>query len=819
MKTLRIEIGGMTCAGCAGRAERALGSVPGVVDAKVNLADHSARVSGAVEAGAIETALAQAGYPARTQTVSLQITGMTCAGCAARVTRALQALPGVTQARVNASTGLAQVHLLTGSHETAAVVAAVREAGYDASAQADGATSDTAASELRRLTRDVLLAAALTLPLFLVEMTGHAIPAFHHWLMVRVDPVLMGFVQMGLAGAVLAGPGRRFFGPGFTRLIRGEPDMNSLVALGTSAAWGYSAVVVLAPQILPVTSGYYFEAAAVIVTLVLLGRLLETRARGRTGAAIRQLTALSPDVAERVVDGGTETVPLSAVLTGDVLVARAGARIAVDGVVVDGSSWVDESMLTGEPLPVAKGAGDPVTGGTVNGNGALRYKATAVGADTVLARIVATVEEAQAARLPVQALADRVVRVFVPVALVIAAVTVAAWLFATGDTARALVAGVSVLIIACPCAMGLATPTSVTVGLGRAAALGVLFRRGEALQTLSEVKAVIFDKTGTLTEGRPVLAGFEAAEGEEAKRVLRLAAGAERGSDHPVARALADAVPDAPEPERAETVPGRGVRARVSGADIVVGTAALMAAEGIATAALQGAAARIEAEGRAPVFVAVDGRLAGVFSVADRLRDEARAVVAALQARGVTVAMMTGDAAPVARAVAGALGITDVEAELMPEEKAAAVARLRARLGPVAFCGDGINDAPALSAADTGIAVGGGTDVAIESADIVLRAGGVLGVVEAVGVSGAVLRNIRQNLFWAFAYNTALIPVAAGLLYPATGLLLSPMLAAGAMALSSIFVVTNALRLRRIGPFAAPRPDAMPALRQARAVA
>jgi len=583
--------------------------------------------------------------------------------------------------------------------------------------------------------------------------------------------------------------------------------MNALVALGTLAAWGYSTVTLFLPGLLPAgTRAVYFEAAAVIVTLILAGKWLEARAKGRTGAAIERLIGLQPKTARVVRGGEIMDLPIEDVGVGDVIQLRPGERVAIDGEVIEGTSYIDESMITGEPSPVAKGPAARVTGGTINGTGALSFRATAVGQDTVLARIVAMVETAQGAKLPVQALADRVVGVFVPVVIAIAVLTVGLWLWFGPEPVltHALVAGVSVLIIACPCAMGLATPTSIMVGTGRAAELGVLFRKGEALQRLSEMRVVAFDKTGTLTVGRPVVTRVALAPGHEANAVLRLAAAAQGKSEHPIARALEDEATkrglSLPAVDDFLAIAGHGLSARVEGSKVVIGAARLMTREQIETDPLDRAAQDLAEAGQTAVYVAIDGTLAAVLGVADAVKPESRAVVDALKGKGLKVAMITGDAAATAHAIARDLGIEHVEAEVLPDGKVAVVRALQDRFGTLAFVGDGINDAPALAQAEVGIALGTGTDVAIEAADVVLMSGNLAGVINALDLSRRTLRNIRQNLFWAFAYNVALIPVAAGVLYPATGLLLSPMLAAGAMALSSVFVVSNALRLRHLRP-------------------
>ncbi|MBT8413405.1 MAG: copper-translocating P-type ATPase, partial [Boseongicola sp.] len=568
-------------------------------------------------------------------------------------------------------------------------------------------------------------------------------------------------------------------------------------ALGTGAAFLYSTMATFLPGVLPGNArGVYFEAAGVIVVLILLGRLLEARAKGRTGAAVRALVGLRPDTARVLRGGDVVEVPVASVVVGDVVQLQPGARVPVDGVVVKGASFVDEAMLTGEPVPVEKGAGDAVTGGTVNGAGLLEVRVSEVGADTVLARIIAMVQDAQGAKLPVQAVIDRVTGVFVPVVLGIALVTVLVWLAFGPGLGEALVAGVSVLIIACPCAMGLATPTSIMVGTGRGAELGVLFRKGAALQSLRDVDVVAFDKTGTLTEGRPEVTDVVTAESFERDAVLSAAAAVEAGSEHPIAEAILRAAGKVPSAEDFKSVTGAGVSALVDGVRVLVGSATLLSDAGIEVAPLADAADRLAGEGKTAFFVAIGGALAGVIAVADPIREGAAKVVSDLHEMGVKVAMVSGDRRATAEVIGATLDVDLVEADAAPDDKVRILQRLG---GKVAFVGDGINDAPALAAADVGIAIGTGTDVAVETADVVLMSGDPAGVVRALGLSRAAMRNIYQNLGWAFGYNVMLIPVAAGVLYPAFGLVLSPMLAAGAMAFSSVAVVTNALRLRRFG--------------------
>jgi len=808
--TLTLHVSGMSCASCSARVERIAGAVPDVDTAQVNLATETLRITGAADPQALAARLGEAGYPVAEEDTVLAVSGMTCASCVGRVERILARQPGVIAASVNLAAESATIRHLAISGLAADLARAISTAGYpaqprgaDARARQVAARADESAALARRLA----IALALTLPVFVLEMGGHLIPAFHHWVHMTIGMWESWFVQFVLTSLVLFGPGLMFFRHGIPALLRGAPDMNSLVAVGTFAAWGFSVVSTFAPGLLPPgAAAVYFEAAAVIVTLILLGRWLEARARGRTGAAIARLVGMQAKSARVERDGVIGEIAIEDIAPGDIIHVRPGERIAVDGEVSAGASYVDESMITGEPVPVAKAAGAALTGGTVNGTGALTFRATRVGADTMLAQIIRLVEEAQGAKLPIQAMVDRVTLYFVPAVMALSLVTLAVWL-ALGPDPRlghALVAAVAVLIIACPCAMGLATPTSIMVGTGRAAEMGVLFRRGDALQALQGVDIVAFDKTGTLTEGRPELVALEPAPGWQADHVLRLVAAVESLAEHPIAQAIERAALarglDLPRPEDFDTITGFGARARVEGHVVLVGAARLFAREGIDLGTLADTAAARAGKGQTPLFAAIDGKAAALIAVADRIKPSTPRAIEALHAMGLKVAMITGDAQGTARAIANDLGIDTIEAEVLPDGKVAAIEALRAGGKKLAFVGDGINDAPALAAADVGIAIGTGTDVAIESADVVLISGDLRGVVNALDVSRRTIRNIRQNLFWAFAYNTALIPVAAGVLYPAFGLTLSPMLAAGAMALSSVFVVSNALRLRRLRP-------------------
>ncbi|HVS73458.1 MAG TPA: heavy metal translocating P-type ATPase [Phycisphaerae bacterium] len=720
--------------------------------------------------------------------VELAIGGMSCAACAARVQKVLGRVEGVRAAGVNFATGRATVMVDAGALGSAGVERleeAVREAGYTARpAEEAGDEEAERAAEVRGLKRDFWVAAVLTAPVVVLAMLGGMVGAFRGgW---------VPWVEWGLVTPVVVWCGRRFFRGAWASARHGGADMNTLIAVGTGAAYGYSAVVTVMGVLRGgrgMTHGHmedvYFEAAGVIIALVLLGRWMEAGARGRAGEAIRKLMGMQARTA-RVVRGGEEVdVAIEEVGVGEVVVVRPGEKIAVDGEVVGGRSAVDESMLTGESVPVEKGEGDGVFGATMNGTGMLRVKATRVGSETALAQIVRLVREAQGAKAPIARLADRISGIFVPVVMGIAVVTFGVWVMCGAGIGAALVAGVSVLIIACPCALGLATPTAVMVGTGRGAELGVLIKGGEVLERLEQVGVVVLDKTGTVTEGRPAVVGVRVMEGFSEGEVLRMAASVEAGSEHPLAGAVVaearrrglvlESVHDF------AAAPGRGVSGVGEGKRVVVGNAGMVA----------GAAGGMG--------VSVEGVFAGEIEVRDVVKQTSAGAVAELRGMGMEVAMLTGDRRSVAEAVGREVGIERVAAEVMPGEKAAEVERVRAELSGrgVAMVGDGINDAPALAAADVGIAMGTGTDVAMAASDVTLIGGDLRGVASAVRLSRATMRTIRQNLFWAFVYNVIGIPLAAGVLYPATGWQLSPMIASAAMSLSSVSVVGNSLRLRR----------------------
>ncbi|MBO1518936.1 heavy metal translocating P-type ATPase [Oceanisphaera pacifica] len=805
---LQLSISGMSCASCVRRVEKALLNVPGVAEAKVNLANEKADIEMAADTqvDALVQAISKIGFNVRDETFELSIIGMSCASCVGRVEKALQQLSGVRVANVNLATESAHIEALAGHLEEAQLVATINKAGYTAEPLSSQRDDEQArkAQEQHSLQRAFWWAFAFTLPVFILEMGSHLIPGMANWVEATLGQTLNWSLQLVLTSLVLFGPGLRFLRSGIPALLRGGPDMNSLVALGSLSAWSFSLVVLLAGDLLPAgTQHVYFEAAAVIVTLILLGRNLEARAKGRTGEAIQKLLSLQVNTARVRRNGQLEEVALDQVRVGDCVLVRPGERIPVDGKVHSGHSYVDESMLTGEPVPVEKQPGDEVVGGTINKNGALECDTTHIGNDTLLAQIIRMVEQAQGAKLPIQALVDKVTGVFVPVVMAMAVLTFLCWLWLGPSPALsfALINAVAVLIIACPCAMGLATPTSIMVGTGRAAELGVLFRKGQALQTLRNTKVVALDKTGTLTKGQPELTDLTVTAGFDKSQVLAQVAAVEQHSEHPIAQAIvAEAKAQQLNiigPQAFKSLSGLGVCAEVGGQKVEVGADRYLVKLGYELSALSQQAEQLAQQGKSPLYAAIDGKLAAIIAVADPIKEGTPEAITALHQLGLKVAMITGDNKHTAQAIAKQLGIDEVVAEVMPNGKVAALKKLRKQYGAVAFVGDGINDAPALAEANVGLAIGTGTDIAIEAAEVVLMSGDLRAVPNALAISQATLRNIRQNLFWAFAYNACLIPVAAGILYPAFGILLSPMLAAGAMALSSVFVVTNALRLKR----------------------
>ncbi len=733
--------------------------------------------------------------------VRLSIGGMACAGCVGAVEDALKSVPGVAAASVNFAEHTAEV---TGEVTAEALIEAVSGAGYEA-AELKGAAAEeekeaAEQAHLRALWRQAAVAGAIGLPLMLSGWLG-------------VMPPLEGvgrvfwFVVAGLSLFVLWYAGGRFFSGAWKSFVNHNATMDTLVALGTGTAWAYSTLVLLWPALVPESARHlYFEAAAIIIALINLGGALEMRARGKTSEAIKRLIGLAPKTARVVREGREQDVPIERVGLGDTLRVRPGEKIPVDGVIIDGSSTVDESMLTGEPMPVSMAVGDEVVAGTLNKRGSFLMQAKHVGADTALARIVERVRQAQNSKPAIGRLVDRIASVFVPAVLIIAVLTCLAW-YNVGPEPRVsymLVTTMTVLIIACPCALGLATPIAIMVGVGKAAEQGILIRNGEALQRAGALDTVVLDKTGTVTEGRPALTAVVPGSGFDEAALLRLAAAIEQGSEHPLAEAVLQAARERamvwPALEDFEAIDGRGVRGCVEGRAVLFGNARLMADHGIEPGELAARAGTLAFDAQTPMFLAVDGRIAGLLAVSDPVKADSREAIARLQARGIRVVLLTGDSRATAEAVARAVGVDEVIAEVLPGEKADRVAMLQDQGYVVGMVGDGINDAPALARADVGFAIGTGTDVAIESADVTLMRGSLHGVADAIAVSRATLRNIKQNLFGAFIYNVVGIPVAAGVLYPFGGPLLNPVIAGAAMALSSVTVVSNANRLRFFQP-------------------
>ncbi|WP_406613141.1 heavy metal translocating P-type ATPase [Acinetobacter schindleri] len=816
-RKFELDIEGMSCASCTARIEKALKKIPEVLEANVNLSTEKAYVTAvsSLQQQVLVKAIQKAGFDVKADQLELNIEGMTCASCVARVEKALNKVEGVTAASVNLATETAQV---SGSNlNIANLIQAVKKAGYEAQLKTAKVNfteqqnfQHKKAEETASLYRDLWIALALALPVFILEMGSHLLPSFHHFVVHNIGTQNSWYIQFVLTTLVLLFPGRRFYQHGIPALLRLAPDMNSLVTVGTLAAYLFSVIATFFPFLLPqATVHVYFEAAAVIIALILLGRYLEARAKGKTSQAIQYLIGLQPKTARVLQDGQWLDLLISEVQQDMIIEIRPGEKVAVDGVVTSGHSYVDEAMVTGEPVPVAKNTDDRVVGGTINQNGTLQIRATAVGEDSVLAQIIKMVEQAQGAKLPIQAAVDKVTLWFVPAVMGLALLTFIVW-FLLGPEPQlsyALVNAVAVLIIACPCAMGLATPTSIMVGTGRAAEMGVLFRKGEALQLLQQTKVVAVDKTGTLTEGKPVMTDFQVLEGFNEQQVLQLIASVEAKSEHPIAYAIVQAAKEQQieliEVSEFDSITGAGIKAQINNQDIQIGAERLMQQLGLNIEHFAGIASKLGQEGKTPLYAALDGKLAAIIAVADPIKDTSFKAIEELHRQGLKVAMITGDNPHTANAVAQQLKIDHVIAEVLPHEKVDAVKMLQKEHGIVTFVGDGINDAPALAQADVGIAIGTGTDVAIEAADVVLMSGNMQHVATGIGISQATIKNIRQNLFWAFVYNIALIPIAAGILYPFFGILLSPMFAAGAMALSSVFVVSNALRLKLYQPLSA----------------
>ncbi len=812
-KRIDIPVTGMSCAACAARIESALAKTPGVKEASINFAAGRAHLlfdpDQATAADFIDT-VKKLGYGASTSSISIPIKGMSCAACAARLQRILQKMDGVISAQVNFAAEKAVIEYIPSQTGPREFREAVAGAGFEA---AEAQTGEDAVSREQRerethyksLKNRVLAGALLTLPIFLIM----------YWHMLGLDalfafrlPLRTEFlIQLVLATPVQFWIGRQFYRGAISAARHRTTDMNTLIAVGTSAAYTYSVLATFFPSMFQIKGfgapSVYFDTSSAIVVLILLGRTLEARAKGQTSEAVKKLIGLKPATARLAKDGDEKDVPIDDVQIGDLVVVRPGEKVPVDGIVREGHSTVDESMISGEPMPVEKKAGDQVIGGTINKTGSFRFEALKVGRQTMLARIIELVEQAQGTKPPIARLADKIASYFVPTVMAVAALTFAVWYLAGPAPAftYAFLNFIAVLIVACPCSLGLATPTSIMVGTGKGAENGILIRGGLALETACKLDAIVFDKTGTITVGRPELTGVETNGKYRPAELLFYAAGAEKGSEHPLAPAVLKAAQDMgikpPDPQDFEAVPGRGIKAVVEGRHIVFGSPLMLNEENMGFAEFASAVERISADGKTPVLLAIDGAPAGVLAVADTVKENSREAVRALSGMGLEVVLLTGDNAATAGHIARQVGIERVFAEILPEDKARTVKKLQAEGKRVAMVGDGINDAPALAQADIGIALGTGTDVAIEAADVTLISGDLKGVVSAIALSKATMRNIRQNLFWAFAYNVVLIPVAAGVLFPFAGILLNPIFAAAAMGMSSVTVVSNALRLRR----------------------
>lgn len=821
MKKEILSITGMSCAACAKAVERSVSKVEGVSSATVNFANEKLNVEfdeGKTDLNIIKEAIKKAGYGVRNEEeqsireVLIPIAGMTCAACVRAVERAIGKLDGIQEVNVNIATEKAKVVYDSTKTRLSQIKDAISKAGYKA---LEIETKDQVDHEKERREKEVktlwtkfLISAVFTLPLFYIAM-GHMLklplPGF---IMPEMYPLRFGLIQLILViPSVIAG--YKFYTIGFSRLFRREPNMDSLIAVGTSAAMIYGIYTVIQMTMSShdmakeMAMNLYFESVGVIITLILLGKYLESVTKGKTSESIKKLMGLAPKTAVVVHEGKEMVIPIDEVEVGDIILVKPGERIPVDGEVIEGRTSVDESMLTGESIPVEKNPGSKVVGASINKNGTILFKATKVGKDTALAQIIKLVEEAQGSRAPIAKMADIISSYFVPIVMAIATLAGLAW-FITGESVVfSLTIFISVLVIACPCALGLATPTAIMVGTGKGAEYGILIKGGEALETAHKIQTVVLDKTGTITEGKPVVTDILTTEGIDKTELLRLSASAEKGSEHPLGEAIVNMAEqenlDLTKADSFEAIPGKGIEVVIQGKKILLGNRKLMNDRNIEIT-LENESDRLAEEGKTPMYVAIDNRLAGIIAVADVMKPGSRKAIEALKRMGIEVAMITGDNRRTAEAVALQAGIDRVLAEVLPQDKASEVKKLQGEGRKVAMVGDGINDAPALAQADIGIAIGSGTDVAMESADIVLMRSDLMDVPAAIQLSKQTIRNIKQNLFWAFAYNTAGIPIAAGLLHVFGGPLLNPMIAAAAMAFSSVSVVTNALRLKKFKP-------------------
>jgi len=812
LKTVEFPVSGMSCASCVARIEKGLAKMSGIYEAKVNFASEKASVTfdpSRVQMVDLVGTVKDLGYEAGLEKVTLPVHGMSCASCVKKVESALNGLAGVVKASVNFATERATVQYIPGTIALDDFKKSVKGAGYEILETDRGEKQDvvdqeraTRQAEFQKLKQKCISGLVLVIPVFLLA----------YWKILGLDRLyslnreVNFFLQLLFQTPIQFWVGWQFYSGAWKTAKHGSADMNTLIAVGTSAAYLYSVLAMFFPHLFSaqgLMAEVYFDTAGAIIVLILLGRLLEARAKGQTSEAIKKLIGLQAKTARVIRNGREEDIPVEQVAIGDRVVVRPGEKIPVDGVVKEGHSAVDESMVTGESMPVEKHAGDEVIGATINKTGTFQFEAVKVGKDTMLSQIIKMVEEAQGSKPPIARLADIIAGYFVPAVIGIAIATFGIWYFFGPAPALtyAVLNFVAVLIIACPCALGLATPTSIMVGTGKGAESGVLIRGGEALETAHKLKAIVLDKTGTLTEGKPSVTDIATFNGFKEEEVLRYSASAEKGSEHPLGEAIVNrAVQEnltLVSPEKFNAIAGHGIEATIEGKSLLLGNLKLMRDRGVPTASLENKADAFSKQGKTAMFVAVDQKPAGIVAVADTLKENSKAAVAALHRMGIEVAMITGDNKRTAEAIADQIGIDRVLAEVLPDGKADEVKKLQAGGKKVAMVGDGINDAPALAQADVGIAIGTGTDVAMESSDITLISGDLKGVLTAIALSRATIRNIKQNLFWAFAYNTILIPVAAGVLFPFFGILLNPIFAAAAMGLSSVTVVSNALRLRR----------------------